>query len=219
MKKIYVSAKALMAAFQFAADKDIRFYLNGVQVEATVKETRIVGTDGHTLGAVRHMREGRDVQRNELDGERYVSFILPRAAIAAMKLTKTELHLLTLTIELDGRQGTLCAGGSRFMFETVDGTYPNYHRVIPEKASGEVCQFNPKYLARTHKAVQILRNKPDPFMHIAHNGSGGIIVTAEHCDDDFVAVIMGWRSVDAVSHAWSKSELEGQSAPELKAAA
>ena len=45
---ITLSSDKLLAALLFAGDNDVRYYLNGVQVEATESQTRLHSTDGHT---------------------------------------------------------------------------------------------------------------------------------------------------------------------------
>lgn len=43
---VHVTAAALKAALLQAGKQDIRYYLNGICVEAYEKETRIIATDG-----------------------------------------------------------------------------------------------------------------------------------------------------------------------------
>jgi len=47
--KIHISRNKLKAAAYFSARDDIRYYLNGILIESTPMQTRIVATDGHAL--------------------------------------------------------------------------------------------------------------------------------------------------------------------------
>jgi DNA polymerase-3 subunit beta len=64
-------------------------------------------------------------------------------------------------------------GGASVNFTAVDGKYPDYVRVIPDKVTGETAQFNPDYVADFKKAYKLLNAKT---FHIHHNGHGGAVV-------------------------------------------
>ena len=75
--KIYTTLSALKAINLLSADKDIRYYLNGVHVTATATATRLTATDGHALGI--HQSE----QQNE--GVDFVEMIIPNDVIKLIK--------------------------------------------------------------------------------------------------------------------------------------
>jgi DNA polymerase-3 subunit beta len=79
--KIYTSLSALRAVSALAARDDIRYYLNGVLIEASAHTTRLVGTNGHVMGIYDNID-----QENELDGR--VSFIVPDSALALLNPLK-----------------------------------------------------------------------------------------------------------------------------------
>ena len=69
------------------------------------------------------------------------------------------------TLELDG---TLAKAGSEIAAAPeIDETFPDFRRVMPEQASGEASQFDPKYVA-TMGAIGELIGCQYPKIH--HNG-------------------------------------------------
>jgi len=175
--KIYTSLSALRAVSALAARDDIRYYLNGVLIEASAHTTRLVGTNGHVMGIYDNTE-----QENELDGR--VSFIVPAAALALLKPAKNKLDQLVI------ENNTLTVvGGASVNFTAVEGKYPDYIRVIPEKVTGETAQFNPDYVADFKKAHKLLNAKT---FHIHHNGLGGAVVDFGLAN--FLGVMMPLRS-------------------------
>ena len=175
--KIYTSLSALRAISALAARDDIRYYLNGVLIEASTHTTRLVGTNGHVMGIYDNID-----QENELDGR--VSFILPESALALLKPAKNKLDQVVI------ENGTLTVvGGASVNFTAVDGKYPDYARVIPDKVTGETAQFNPDYVADFKKAYKLLNAKT---FHIHHNGHGGAVVDFGLAN--FLGVMMPLRS-------------------------
>jgi DNA polymerase III subunit beta len=212
MHVIHIQAKHLIASLGLAAKGDIRYYLNGVFFECWPNETRLVATDGHAMGIF------RDEQDNVFDGATpTVKFILPRQAIESLKLTKSETQKYTLTIELDGRAGTIIANNTRIMFETVDGQFPDYRRVVPAKTDGMPGQIDPELLARMKK-VSLTLGDAKGYLHVAHNGKGAALVTLHH--NNFVGIVMGWRDIQPTDHAWTLREPDQPQAvkPKLKVA-
>ena len=67
--KITIQARQLRSAAHGMATRDIRYYLNGLLVEATKSQTTAVGTDGHMIVANRCEAE------NEIDEN--INLIIP----------------------------------------------------------------------------------------------------------------------------------------------
>lgn len=177
--KIYTKFSALRAISVLAAQDDIRYYLNGVLVEASASVTRLVATNGHVMGIYDNTE-----QENELDDRASVSFIIPAAALALLKPAKNKLDQLVI------ENGTLTVvGGASVNFTAVDGKFPDYIRVIPDKVTGETAQFNPDYIADFKKTYKLLNAKT---FHIHHNGNSGAIV--DFATDNFLGIMMPLRS-------------------------
>ena len=175
---IYTKLSALRALTVLAAKDDIRYYLNGVLIEYSPTTTRVVATNGHVMGIY------NDAQENEGSG----SFIIPRSALDLLK-PANKLDQVCITREGTGAGSISVIGGASVNFTAVDGKFPDYVRVIPDKVTGEVAQFNPDYIADFKKAYKLLGAKT---FHIHHNGHGGAIV--DFARDDFLGIIMPLRT-------------------------
>ena len=55
--KIYAQLNAIKAVNHLSETKDIRYYLNGILVEATKTHTTLVATDGHVMGVYKNEEE------------------------------------------------------------------------------------------------------------------------------------------------------------------
>lgn len=217
--QIKLDHTALKAVSLFAGKKDIRYYINGVAVEAVANETRLVGTNGHTMGVHRMVAE------NECTG--LVLFVIPNNTVAMLlKLKKPKgSRDDTVTITLpddyaekpDAELRADCFGQS-ILFRRIDGKYPDYARVIPTELSGEVAAFNPEYLMLLQKAAQCF-HAGAIMPAFGMNGDGAALAVIH---DAMIAVVMPMRgdvSPDVASAQWARSGLVVPKLPEAEAIA
>lgn len=157
MKTIYIDATELKAVRVFAAKEDVRYYLKGVLVQATAKETRIVGTDGTIAGMFDREQQNEGVVFDEL--------IVPTDVIDALKPDAR----LPVRVTIDAGQFRIQQYDDRaFQFKPIDGRFPDYTRIAPQKVSGEAAQFAGDLLGRIDKAQKIVDKKHTAC--IWHNG-------------------------------------------------
>lgn len=150
---VHVTGAALKAALLHAAKNDIRYYLNGICIEAHEKETRVIATDGHRAAVVRVSAENVDVTPR-------TRFIIPRATVESMKVSKAALkHPIAIEGPNDSGEYRATGGFGVAIFQAVEGVFPDYRRVIPETTSGKLAQYNPAYLADMAKAAELLGHK------------------------------------------------------------
>lgn len=125
---IQLSARQLQASLHCAADADIRYYLNGVLIEAGEGVTRVVGTNGQIL----YVHDWKHGDKEQWQG----SFIIPRAAIEMFKpkMERGGFDLVTIEVNDDGKSGSLIQLERRVGFTAIDGIFPDYCRVIPVSA-------------------------------------------------------------------------------------
>lgn len=180
MKTIYIDANELKAVSVFAAKEDVRFYLKGVLVQATTTQTRLVATDGTILGMF-----DRD-QQNE--GVAFEEFIVPIDVIGVLKPTGN----FPVRVTIEGTQFRIQQYDDRaFTFKPVDGRFPDYTRVIPEKVDdGRTVQIAGALLARIDKAQKMVDKKHDAY--IWHNGASNSVFKLAGADR-FIGVVMPLR--------------------------
>ena len=118
--------------------EETRYYLNGVYVD----QDCFVATDGHRL----HMLK----IKSEWIGSHTGGFIIPRKAfnlfISAMKESKANKAIIKI------REGNtqFIIGKTTITTKNVDGTYPDYNRVIPSTRGCNYQEYCPKEMAK-HK--------------------------------------------------------------------
>lgn len=195
---ITIPSNLFAAVALFRATKDIRYYLNGVYLEAGPLGARLVATDGHTMGVGR------------IEGWFPVtSVIIPESLVKLVKAGKGNLS--HLDIEFDEtpsetpRTITLRTYGNTMSAPEVEGKFPNWRRVCPSTpASGECGQFSHEYLVRCDKASALVG--AGKFAAIAHDGPNN----SARCDlgDDMFAVIMPMRNPPELTPpAWMQESL------------
>ena len=185
--KITLKTSALFAALECSAKKDIRYYLQGINIQITKPFTGMVyGTDGHILFAGQLAYDGAvDVPLN---------LIIPTDAVKRLdkKLELTEL-------EFDGQNYML--GGARFV--PVDGRYPDIARVIPDiKSSTEQTagSFNPDLLVRARNALALyLGENAKRTYNFIQRGNDSAVMHAG--TNECLVVIMPMRATNEAPYA------------------
>lgn len=208
--QITIKQNELQAVAYAMAVKDIRYYLNGVLLETNGAETRLVATDGHRLHAVVSFDDTALV----VDP---VQIILPGTFVKTLLKAKFGRHgekVFTLNIDGD-KVSCVLPDGTETVCKAIDGTFPDYLRVIPKSYSGEYRPCNPEYIMDAHDAYRAYFDfKKACPPGLVYNGDGAAMLAA----DRFVAVVMPWRGKEGheMPHeAFSR----GLAKPEVKLAA
>lgn len=158
-----IDSKIIKAIILAAAKKDIRFYLNGVLMNAQ----HIVATDGARMHAYKH---GQEWEHGEI--------IIPIDKVELALKMKTK----QIKIEKDSING--------IPFGTIDGKFPDYSRVIPQapkQANGGImANINPEFLLDACKAVKLVTGAK-AYPVLTNTGSNVWLWSSEQ----FVVVVMG----------------------------
>ncbi len=154
------------------AHQDVRYYLNGLLLEAEGNQLRAVATDGHRL-AMSELQLDTSTQKTE-------QVILPRKAV---------LELLRL---LDGEGDVALALGTnhlrvqlgpiRFTSKLIDGRFPEYGRVIPSDV-GKVITADRSVLRQSLQRAAILSNEKFRGVRL-HVTDGTVIIRANNPDQE-----------------------------------
>lgn len=183
-----LNLKYLHAAAQAVSTDETRYYLNGVCVEIERDTVTYVATDGHILFCYRDPDSGP----HDLLG----TYIIPTATIKLAKLdAKTKRAPAVLLKQLDGRKMELATFGAGFVFEAIDGTFPDWRRVIPAEAEPagppkerEMQHYNPALVSRLWKAGALIdHDKPT----LIPNGGGPAYMV--YSDPNAFGVLMPLR--------------------------
>ena len=128
--ELMFDAKALAQTLECVAvavsTEETRYYLNGIYLHAHEDGLRAVATDGHRL--IR-----RDLPSQELSTKTFAAVILPTAAVKDMRRLAAEAAKdETAWLASDGKRVAFTLSQARLVSKVIDGTFPDYTRVIPE---------------------------------------------------------------------------------------
>lgn len=142
--------KHLIQMVHFAmAQQDVRYYLNGMLLEASNGLVQAVATDGHRLACCK--------AAVDMDLEGKVLAILPKKTVQQL------LKLLPDTedpveVQIGTTQAQFRFGGIDFLTKLIDGKFPDYERVIPV-GNNKMFTVNREELIGALRRAAILTNE------------------------------------------------------------
>jgi DNA polymerase-3 subunit beta len=138
--------KKLLDKTQFSmAHQDVRYYLNGLLIEAKGGELRAVATDGHRLALAE--------MKTDTDGD--IQVIVPRKGVLELSRLLHGDGEVTVAIGTNHIQVEL--DGIRFTSKLIDGRFPDYDRVIPQ--DGDVLKVDRPMVREALQRAAILSNE------------------------------------------------------------
>jgi len=150
------------------AQQDVRYYLNGMLLEAEGKMLRAVATDGHRLSLCETELETRVAAKQQV--------IIPRKGVMELQRLLGAEGTIALGIGTNHVRAEI--GDVRFTSKLIDGRFPEYGRVIPS-APTKLVDADRECLRRALQRTAILSNekyrgirlalKPDLLTLQAHN--------------------------------------------------
>lgn len=117
---------ALDAAAVTISTEETRYYLNGIFFEPVDGHLRMVSTDGHRLTQV----DCPDIPW-ERDG-----LILPRVTVAQLRKDLKGVDKIQIAYSADATCLRIVTPKWSLITKLIDGTFPNYRRVIPQNVDG-----------------------------------------------------------------------------------
>lgn len=178
MNAVKMTVRQVRAILKVAANKDVRFYLNGIHLDAETNS--VVATNGHMLVVARPY--------NCTIGK---SAIIPRDALErASKGAKPDDEIL-ITDKIEVVRGEEAI--SIVPFTPIDDRYPEVTKVIPRQLSGGVAQINIEYLDALQTVLQSFSPNNRGMAEVHHNGAtNAALVTLSSVQNAF-GVVMPFR--------------------------
>ena len=174
MKVTIANPALFLAAARVASTEQTRYYLRGVYVQrAEGGGLLYTATDGHRLI---HAHD----PRGEMEGCDSVIIGIEKPKFAAKWWKANEIIWQDNLLKSDN--------GEALITGAVDGTFPDYTRVIPGDTSGEIAQFDWAYV---NDFAQIAKLGGFGQVVLNHNGDGASIVTFAR--GDLFGVLMPMR--------------------------
>ncbi|HEY7804273.1 MAG TPA: DNA polymerase III subunit beta [Orrella sp.] len=116
--------KRMLGQVSYAmADKDVRYYLNGLLMTAHENSIRLVGTDGHRLAYT--------AVATQSDPAEAIA-ILPRKTVMELARQIPDSEDM-LEIAITQNQAVFRFGTVEFASKLIDGKFPDFNRVIPRE--------------------------------------------------------------------------------------
>jgi len=204
MLKVTLSIRALRAVLVAVSTEETRYYLNGINLEFTPDGVVMAATDGHRMIVL------RQPYGEHAATAAHASVIVPRDLVAKLKIKLKTLDTTDLTIADDGRL-TFEHAGESFGGSRIDGTFPDYRRIVPQNVSNEAAQYNPAYLADFAKARVELGAEPtkkggaSPVVRY-NGGSPAVVDFAYNTGFQAVGVIMPLSNrTDVTYYLWAST--------------
>ncbi len=149
LKKLIESASFSMAT------QDVRYYLNGMYIEINSSEIIVVTTDGHRLS---FNKEELKEQPNLYSEDKNFSCIIPRKAIIEIQKNIYEKQEM---VELDFFPNHLefRTEEKKLITKLIEGNYPDYTRVIPDKSKVKLSLNRDDLLNKLHRISILTTDK------------------------------------------------------------
>jgi DNA polymerase-3 subunit beta len=148
--------KSLIHLVQYAmATQDIRYYLNGLLMQAEGNEVRLVSTDAHRLAFASATIDG-NLEKTDV--------ILPRKTIQELSKALQDSDDL-IQVELLTNQVRFTFGSTVMVSKVIDGKFPDYKRVIPLD-NQNILMVNRLAFLQSLKRASILANEKFRGMRI-----------------------------------------------------
>lgn len=181
-----VKADTLRGLLKVAATKDVRYYLCGVYVDPA--NGCLVATDGHAMLLAKQEFESK-----------LAPFVIPSKLIkSVLKHTKISASAVLVSVtDVEGsqwRQIRLDACKGFEIGSEIEGRYPDYRRVVPEKLSGKDAHYDPLQFAVLQEGISLVRGQSSTQpVEIIRNGNGPAVVAG--MSDEGFGILMPMRSL------------------------
>lgn len=163
----------LIEKTQFSmAQQDVRYYLNGLLLETEGKRLRAVATDGHRL-ALAEVELAKAAGKNE-------QVIVPRKGV--LELNRLLDGEGELNVVLSSNHIRVDCEGVRLTSKLIDGRFPDYGRVIPDKAPN-VIKADRELLRHALQRTGILSNEKYRGVRLELE-AGSVTISANNPDQE-----------------------------------
>jgi len=189
--------KQLKAMGRFMAVKDVRYYLQGIQVVQNNRGTYIESTNGHMLGRL---------LIDETPCSNPGSVIVPSDAVKTLGAGGKKGNE-TLHFTVDGvKISVISPDGSSLTVQAHEARYPDCDRVVPEiynDTPSECSTYNPEYIMAFYDCAKDLGSSGKSVtVQIKQRGNQSGIVNIDS-EPLFVGIIMPLREHNTVTvPAW-----------------
>lgn len=171
-----VEMRRLIAKTEFAMCKeDARYYLCGIFLHVADGRLRAVATNGHLLA-----------RYDSIEAPEFPGVILSSGTVHILKrlLAKRGDEI---EVELSPTKARFTIGSTVLTTKLIDGTFPDYVRVIPTDNNRELRVVTADLRAAIDR-VAVMASPTKPGVKLELNGHGAVLSTRDHLDNQGSAV-------------------------------
>lgn len=143
-----------------------RYYLNGIYMHAEDGLLKAVATDGHRMAIV---------QKTAPEGSEKIAGIVPRRSIQDFCNILAK-NMGDVIISYSFSRMSIVADNITMSIKLIDGTFPDYKRVLPTNSGKHIWQLDPK---ETSANVKALRGGSKFSGIKIENGPSGLTLSSE----------------------------------------
>lgn len=157
----------------FVSSEETRYYLNGVAFEFGNDDdgmVRAIATDGHRLGS-RQTTPSAPIKSRE-------TIIIPRAAIKAISALAAGKEV---TLSVDDTKAELAFGDFVIRTKLIDGTFPDWRRVVPKGPFKEF-ELDGAKIIKLYQACKGVRGERNSAAVTVEPCEGGMLASANNPD-------------------------------------
>lgn len=168
--------KAMIDYVAFAmSTEETRYFLNGALFTVRGGVLRLVATDGHKLAKI----DGPEI-------EEFSPVIVPRKAVVEVQRALSSYSGEVSVVV--GNSVSFCMGPHTIVTKQIDGTFPDYERVIPRDWSKEIVADSALLTAAIKRAVIAADDRASAVVLAASDGSVAVFRKGEtEARDEFDA--------------------------------
>lgn len=163
----------------FISTEETRYYLNGVLLKSHGGHINFAATTGHTLGSLLIEASWHDTIKG---------MIVPRETVA--RLMKTLPRGVEVKVSYSYKRITFETDGFRVISRLVDGTFPDFARVIPKEPKQFITIPRAEWIAKLGRFVS------DRCVHIASHRGHLSASMENHEFDEMVVALPGRGGLD-----------------------
>lgn len=204
-------ARAIGQVAHAQSDEQTRYYLNGIFLHARAGNLGLVATDGHRLGLA-IVEPSKPLPAN-LPG-----IILPRQSTPELLRIATEAKQDELTLGISESWLQVAHGDVEFSTRLVDGTFPDYDRVIPRDNE---CRFTGGRVAFAGAVARCATLGSDASNAVRleiHKGSAELsrkVADAGEISDEIEVQVTGKPSHTGFNSSYMTAALDALACPDV----
>lgn len=146
----YKLAQRLSSVAFAAAKEDVRYYLNGICLEAENGQIKAIATNGHRLAHSPWLAVNADLPK---------SVIIPSDSVTELLNILNQYPHHVATITLSDQHVEMNIANTRIITGLIDGRFPDWKRTIDENPEREIIKLNRLSLLNALNRMSILANQ------------------------------------------------------------